>query len=125
MNENEICSIDGVPVSPLLAEERVNRYGSVAGLDDEELATPEELEKQAMREQWGAILALPVRRRGKWVQPNIGENGQVDFGAFATVDFERTVPEFDKAWYKADKLQEELRDVIIMIQMPRRKIPVL
>ena len=67
MNEDEIRGIDGVPVSPLLAKHRKSRYGSVPGLSDEELASPEELERQAMREQWGAILALPVRRRGRWV----------------------------------------------------------
>ena len=42
-NVDKDCEVDGVPVSALFAEDRVNRYGSVAGLDDEELATPEEL----------------------------------------------------------------------------------
>jgi len=62
------CEVDDVPVSPLLSEERRNRYGSVPGLDDEELAEPWELERQAMLQEWGPVLALPVRTKRGWVQ---------------------------------------------------------
>ena len=123
MNEDEICSIEGVPVSPLLAEDRVNRYGSVVGLDDEELASPEELERQVFLEQWESVLALPVRGRRNSIQPHIDEYFGVDWGAFATVDFSRSMPEFDKARYKADKLREELRYVIIVMQTLSGRLP--
>ena len=123
MNENEICDIDGVPVSPLLAEHRKNRYGSVPGLDDEELASPEELERQVFVQEWGPVLALPVRGRKSPFMPSIDEYFGVDWGAFASVDFERSMPEFDKARYKADRLQEELRDVIIMMETLSNRLP--
>jgi len=112
--EDEI-EIDGVPVSPLLSEHRKNRYGSVPGLDDEELASPEELERQVFLQEWGPILALPVRTNRGWIRPNIDEDGHVDWGAFGTVDFDRIQPEFDKARYKVEKLQEERRDVLIRL----------
>jgi hypothetical protein len=95
----------------------------VPGLDDEELADPDELERQVMREEWGPILALPVRTRRGWIQPNIDDDGRVDWGAFGTVDFSRTVPEFDKARYKADKLQERLTDIVIMLSIVSRRLP--
>jgi len=122
MNENEMCDIDGIPVSPLLAEHRKNRYGSVPGLSDEELATPEELERAVFLQEWGPVLALPVRGRKSWIQPAINEDGGVDFGAFATVDFSRGMPEFDKVRYKADKLQEERRDVLIRLSVIKYRL---
>jgi len=45
----------------LVKREQANRYGSVEGLDDEELADPEELERQVFAEEWAPILALPER----------------------------------------------------------------
>lgn len=127
--ENE-CEVADVPASPLLAEDRKARYGHVAGLDDDELADPYELEKQVLLADWGPILALPVRTGRSWIQPTLSEDFGVDYGAFASVDFERTVPEFDKLRYKADKLREDLRDVLIMAstisyRLPRAKYRVL
>ena len=77
--------VEDVPVSPLLAGDRKSRYGSVPGLDDEELADPWELEKQAILADWGPILALPVRTGRGWIQPRLDEDFGVDFGAFGTV----------------------------------------
>jgi hypothetical protein len=121
--------VEDVPVSPLLSE-RKDRYGSVPGLDDEELADPAELERQVMLQEWGPVLALPTRGRDGWIRPSIDEDGNIDFGAFGTVDFERTQPAFDKLRYKADRLREELRNVIIMMEtvsdrLPRAKFRVL
>ena len=123
MNENQMGEIEDVPVSPLLHVERKNRYGSVPGLGDEELADPRELERQVMLQEWGPILALPVRHRKCPIRPNIDEYFGVDWGAFATVDFERATGGFDKLRYKADKLIEELRDVLIMLNIVRARIP--
>lgn len=115
-------AVSGVPVSALLHEARRNKYGSVPGLDDEELADPEELERQIMLDEWGPILALPVRHESHGVRPAIDEEGQVDWGAFGTVDFSRMRPEFDRTAYKAGKLREELRDVLIMLSIVQRRL---
>ncbi len=117
------CEVEDVPVSPLLAEQKRNPYGSVEGLDDEELADPAELERQAFIADWGPILALPVRTRRGWVQPSIDENGNVDWGAFGTVDFERSMGPCDKLRYKADRLQEKRRDVLIMYSIVSNRLP--
>ena len=90
-----------------------NRYGSVPGLPDEELASPAELERQVYLKEFGPALALPVRGR-KWdIRPSTDEDGQVDWGAFGTVDFWRYSGGFDKAGYKEHKLREELRNIRI------------
>jgi hypothetical protein len=93
-------------------------YGSIPDLPDEELADPEELERQVFVQEWGPILSLPVRG-APVIRPDIDENGQPDWGAFATVDFERMSPKFDKARYKIDRLREQLRDLRILISTLR------
>lgn len=106
-----------VPVSAVLSVVRTNKYGSVPELEDEELADPDELERQVMLEQWGPVLQLPVRERGRWIRPEMDESGRVDWGAFATVDFERTKAPFDKHRCKVERLREELRDVLILFSV--------
>jgi hypothetical protein len=103
--------------------ERSNAYGSVPGLDADELADPDELERQAMLQEWGPILALPVKHEPRGIRPAIDEDGHVDWGAFGTVDFSRIRPDFDKARYKADKLREELRNVLIMFSIVKERLP--
>ena len=105
-----------VPESPLLKRERSNRYGSVPGLDDEELIEPAEVERVFLREAFAPILALPVKTKKGGINPNIDDDGTVDWGAFGTVDFDKYV-EFDKLRYKADKLGEELQNEIFMMEM--------
>jgi hypothetical protein len=112
-----------VPVSALLQEKKKNRYGSVPGLDDEELADPQELERQAFREEWGPILALPERGQRHAIRPDIDESGGIDWGAFATVDFERSRPAFDRARYKVERLREELASVLLMFDMVQDRLP--
>jgi hypothetical protein len=73
----------------MIRRERPDRYGSVAGLDNSELAEPDELEKQVFMEQWGPILALPARGRANSIQPVIDESCGIDWCFFATVDFDR------------------------------------
>ena len=46
-----------------LRRERGNRYGSVEGLSDDELADPDELERVVYMEEYGPILRLPVGGR--------------------------------------------------------------
>ncbi len=111
-----------VPESPLLKVERKDKYGSVPGLDDEELASPAELERQILWEQWGPILLLPSPKNETRLRPELDEDGYL-VGAFASADFDRIKPAFDKARYKADKLREQLKDVIIMFEMIRQRLP--
>jgi len=111
-----------VPESVLLRREQTNRYGSVEGLDDEELADPDELERQVFREEWAPILALPEPRRSS-IRPAVDETGGVDWGAFGTVDFERHSGGFDKARYRAGRLREELRDKLIMFAIVGDRLP--
>ena len=48
-NETNFVSYEGlVPESETHNRERKNRYGSVPGLDDDELADPDELERQVI-----------------------------------------------------------------------------
>jgi hypothetical protein len=118
---NEIDLV--LPESALPRVEKPDRYGSVPGLDDSELADPDELEKQVFMEQWGPVLALPVRGRVNSIQPVIDESGGIDWGAFGTVDFDRYRPEIDRAKYKADRLKERLDDIFITLAIVREKLP--
>ena len=125
-SENEFAEdeVEDVPVSALLHEERRNRYGSVPGLDDDELADPLELERQVFLQEWGPVLALPNRFEPRGIRPAIDEEGRVDWGAFGTVDFERITPEFNRTRYKADRLRDELENVVIMIGIVKERLPV-
>ena len=112
-----------VPSSPLVRVERQRGWGSVQGLDDEELIGEAELERWIEWQEWGPILELPVPQRRSFIRPNTDENGHVDWGAFGTVDFERLYGPFDKARYKADILRDQLKDTLITIDIVRRRLP--
>jgi len=115
------CGIE-VPESALLRRERGNRYGSVPGLDDSELADPAELERQVWQQEVGPILALPVKASRSGIRPEIDENGHLDWGAFGSVDFDRYTGGFDRARYKADKVKERLKDVLILFSIVNDRI---
>jgi hypothetical protein len=123
--EADFVIVDGVvvPESALRRAERRNLYGSVPGLDDEELAEPEELERQVFWQEWGPVLALPAQGKQTASRPEFFDDGGVEFNAFATVDFQRTMPEFDKARYKAEKLREKLQEVLIMFGIVKERLP--
>ena len=126
MAETIACEVDvrrdGHGVIPLQIERQLG-FGSVVGLEDEELADPHELERQVMISEWSPILQLPVRSRNGWGWPTIDEDGDLDWGAFGTADFARLRGTFDKALYKADRLQEELRHQVIMLETTGGHIP--
>ena len=111
-----------VAESALLKLERKNRYGSVPGLDDNELADPNELERQVLRQEFGAVLTLPVTGSKCFMRPNIDQDGSVCWGAFGTVDFDRCSGGFDKVRYKADKVSEQLKNVLIMFSIVNERI---
>jgi hypothetical protein len=123
MEEEENLAGDiEVPESVLLKRLRPNKYGSVPGLDDSELADPDELERQVLRQEFAPVLALPVKAGRSCIRPNIDEGGRVDWGAFGTVDFDRYSGGFDKARYKADKVREQLKDLLIMFSIVSDRI---
>ena len=107
----------------LLRRECRSRYGSVPGLDDAELADPDELAREVMLEEWGPVLALPTKGKSNGIRPVVDEAGGVDWGAFGTVDFERYRGGFDKVRYKADKLREQLKDLTIRIGLVKERLP--
>jgi len=111
-----------VPEPALLRRQQGNKYGSVPGLDDSELADPDELERQVLRQEFGPVLALPVKASKGGIRPEVDENGDLDFGAFGTVDFDRYSGGFDKARYKADKIREQLKDLLIMFSIVSDRI---
>ena len=94
MNQEHYLVEEGEEVVPPAWLIPVNRYGTVEGLEDDELASPQELERIYYRELWGPVLLLPEKRTH-----NSGWYGSVDvdYNAFATVDFDRMRPQFDKA----------------------------
>ena len=80
-----------VPVSPVLKRKRKNRYGSIPGLDDEDLIEPAEIDRIFLKEIFAPILALPVKGKKGGIKPNIDEDGTIEWGAFGTVDFDKYV----------------------------------
>jgi len=124
MNEETslvVCEDIVVP-GPVLRVEHGSRYGSVAGLDDDELLSAAELERAVYQQEFGPVLALPVKGKGNWIRLVVDEAGGVDFGAFGTVDFERMCP-FDKMRFKADKLREQLKDLAIRMGIVKERLP--
>lgn len=111
------------PVAAQLTVVRDTGYGSVPGLDDEELLDEQELERCVFWEEWGPILTLPVRKRSSVLRPSSDENGRADWGAFGTVDFERMYGPFDKVRYKTQMLREKLRDVLITLDIVKQRVP--
>ena len=125
MNEEKsfvVCEDILVP-GPVLRLEHGNRYGSVAGLDDDELANPDELLQQIILDEWGPILDLPAPQPRNPIRPTVDQSGNLDWGAFGTIDFHRLY-KFDKSRQKADELQEELRNSLIMFDMVKERVPV-
>lgn len=123
-NENEIVEHGVVvPESPLLLRRKKNPYGSVPGLDDDELADPDELEHQIVLEEFGPVLRLPERGRRRTFWPTVDEKGLID-GAFATVDFERVRgggP--DRLRGRIEELRAQLRDCMIMFSTIKAHLP--
>ncbi|MDI6451615.1 hypothetical protein [Anaerobaca lacustris] len=125
MKDNTTWIEDGIEVaeSSVLTREKPDRYGTVPGLDIEELADPQELELQVFREQYGPILALPRPRGQDRFFPEIDPTDGTVCGAFGTIDFARISVPFDKARYKADKLREKLKDATIMLSIVMERVP--
>jgi hypothetical protein len=125
MNEAtfETCEGIEVPAPVLLKRERPPRYGLVAGLEEEELADPDELERQMWKEEFEPVLGLSERYPRSGMRPGVDEDGRLDWGAFGTVDFDRCRPRFDGALHRARELREEMRDVLIRFSVIKDRLP--
>lgn len=115
---------DGVEVAApvLLKVEHPDRYGKIEDLSDEELASPDELERQAVKAELEPVLLLPVKKKKNGYHRAWDCSEEIGFDAFGTADFDRYRPEFDKARYKAEKLKEQLRDFVMIIQIVHDRI---
>lgn len=112
-----------VPLWAVLAKRRKNKYGGIPDLPDDELADPEELERQVYYDEYGPVLRLPVRGERSEFRPVVDESGHVDRGAFGTVDFDRRAMHFDKQRYRLERLRDELEHVLIMLGTVKRRLP--
>ena len=112
---------DGAEVAPpaWFQAESDNRYGSVPGLDDSELASPAELERACYQELWGPVLLIPCKKSNS---PAWDINSSSDYNAFATMDFDRMRPEFDMAGYVRGKLWEQVKDLMIKMKIVAERI---
>ena len=111
-----------VPAAALRNQKRDDKYGHVDGLSDEELADPDELERDVYKEMLWPILRLPQQRWECPIRPNMDEDGKVNWGAYGTVDFESYRPQFSKLRYKTTKLKERLTDLVMTCEMIRDRI---
>ena len=98
-------------------------YGSVPDMDDDELADPAELMRIITLEQWGPILALPVKPAKSHIRPTVDERGNFDWGAFGSVDFDKMFP-FDKKRYMVELLREDLHNVLIAFDVLKEHLSV-
>ena len=124
-NVDEECEIEGSAALPLRSAKRRNRHGSVPGLDDEELASPKELERQIVMEQWWPVLRLPVLNRENPIRPIIDEDGHLDWGAFGSVDFDKHGQKRKqrKTQKQMRMLREEFRNTVLMIGVLKARLP--
>lgn len=121
-NQHELELIAELPVRSDLTVEKSSRYGSVPGLDDDELADPAELERCIFLRDFEPVLRLPAPPKRDGIRPTI-EDGRVDWGAFGTVDWERIAGPFNKARYRAERLSEELQNTLFLLGTAKEKVP--
>jgi len=91
--------------------------------DDDDLLDEQELERWVEWQDWGPILALPAKTPRSTIRPTIDENGRPDWGAYGTVDYERQHGPFAKARSDADRLGDELRRLLLTIDLVRAHLP--
>lgn len=113
---------DDIPAPAVIKVQREDRYGHVPGLEDEELADVAELERQVFIAEWGPILCIPWEPGETVIRPTVDQEGRLDWGAFGTVDFHRLRPRFNWAHREADKLQQELRNELMMMSMVQERL---
>ena len=119
MADTQTCEYEVVRDDWKIASEdgrRISEWMSKLGMTGDEEASLTQLERLAFMLDWGPILALPIKSSRGRIRPAIDENGDLDWGAFGTVDFQRLQGPFDIARCKADKLQAEVRHNALMLE---------
>ncbi|MBT3381170.1 MAG: hypothetical protein HN742_11150 [Lentisphaerae bacterium] len=111
-----------VPVFGGLRLERNNGYGSVPGIPDWELADPEELERQVLKDHFALLNCIPFSTRRGVIRPTVMGDGSLDWGAFGTVDFDRLRPRLDRTRREVAELRDELRHALIMFDIINDRI---
>ena len=96
--------------------------GALKDLSGDELASPEELERQVIKAELEPLLLLPRSGKGYRNFSAHDCSDEIGFDAFGTVDFDKYRPKFDSARYKADKLKAELKRLVIQIEMLNDRI---
>ena len=119
MNKKVFRIENGAEVAPPAWGKPVNKYGSVEGLEDDELASPAELERVYYQGLWGPILLIPCKKSYSPAWDISGDSGN---NAFISMDFDRMRPEFDKARYVRDKLREQVKDLVIKMKILSERI---
>ena len=104
-------------------EEQENPYGSVPGLDDSELADPDELERRIERDEFAAILSLSDRHDQTRLSSWQWGARDTDSGAFGTVDFERQCPPKGRHGAQAFAIRMRLKDIGIKMSIIRERLP--
>jgi len=113
---------DGVVVaeSAALTVQRPAPYGSVDGLDDDELADPAELARQAEMEQWGPVLLLPEKDGKSLLSPAAG-NIETWRGSVTGTGRERW--DRNSVGARKARLSERLRDTLILLDIVKERLP--
>jgi len=65
---NELEPIWNIPVAPTIEVLRPSKYGSVPGLDDDELADPEELERLAAFAMFEPLITIRPGNTSRWAR---------------------------------------------------------
>ena len=126
MADVQACEYEEIGGDWKIASERGRRIGewmTKVGLVGEKDAPLVQLERLAFVLDWGPILELPVKNHRGQIRPAIDEDGQLDWGPFGTVDFERLREPFDVARYKGALLKEELRTNVVMLEILAGRVP--
>lgn len=115
---NDIEEIDptDLPVSVIVRVQRNIGYGSVADLDDEELADVHELQCLAAWAQYGPVLALPGR---------YGQTGRVVLDDDGEIDWDRIGPARGRRRRPQQKRTGagELRRLLGLISLLTERVP--
>ena len=123
VQETRLVMCDLVPEAVIVRRERKSKWGSVSGLSDEELASPAEIERQAMRAEFEPLLTLPDSGAERGACQLFESSGGVKWGSFGTVEVDGREGRRVEARYKKEMLREQLKDVLILFSIVSDRLP--
>ncbi len=110
-----------IPVKPTICPVKPEQYGTVEGLDNDELADPSELERIGYLRLYAPVLTLPRLDSDPIFSPEFAG------GAFDTWDFHRMYPcmaETARRQSRLNWLKSKLRDRLIILSILKDKLSV-